>query len=765
MIQRIWPAGLAVVLLACCAAAQSTGSVSGRLVDAAGAAIRNGSVVLRLNATGAEFIQTTATDGTFRFGGVGAGEYLLRARAEGFAEDERTIRIASGELKTVDIQLQLAILAQQVVIHAHELAGGDADYRGIPGAVSRIDAATLTQSRAFTCDEALRLVPGVYTRGEEGFGLRPNIGIRGLNPTRSSKVLLLEDGVPVSYAPYGDNASYYHPPVDRFEQIEVVKGSGQILYGPSTVGGVINYLTPAPPEHSSGSVTLIGGNHDYFNGHLRYGGRLRGTGFLMDYMRKQGAGTRDNTRFGLHDATVKALRNLSLRQSLSLKANYYGEDSRLTYSGLRWPEWLENPRANPFRNDTLDFNRYGAAATHMYVFTGSTVLATTAYGQRFQRDWWRQSSNSGQRPNDAADPLCGGMANLNTTCGNEGRLRDYLTWGVEPRLRTGTDIFGFPGQLELGFRAHFEEQDRVQMNGDRPDARTGPVVENNERAVKAYSGFLQNRFSVGKWALTPGLRLEHVRYSRLNRLLDVRGRTQLSQWIPGLGVSYNPSAAFTAYAGVHRGFAPPRVEDVISNSTGGSIDLAPEMSWNYEAGVRARPFRAAALEAAFFRIKFENQIVPASVAGGTGAVLTSAGETSHQGAELSGRLDWRSMLGTRHSTYLRGAYTWLGIAEFAGTRFSNVTGFAGVQVTGNRLPYAPAQLLDSAIGYVHASGFNALIEAVHTGGQFSDDLNTWILQRMANAAGSRPNHLERDVELPDREMAVYCIPDGQEPDG
>jgi len=149
------------------------------------------------------------------------------------------------------------------------------------------------------------------------------------------------------------------------------------------------------------------------------------------------------------------------------------------------------------------------------------------------------------------------------------------------------------------------------------------------------------------------------------------------------------------------------------------------MSWNYEAGVRARPSRTAALEATFFRVKFENQIVPASVAGGTGAVLTSAGETAHQGAEFSGRLDWRSMLGTRHSMYLRGAYTWLGIAEFAGTRFSNLAGFTGVRVTGNRLPYAPAHLLDSAIGYVHSSGFNALIEAVHTGGQFSDDLNTW----------------------------------------
>ena len=105
-------------------------------------------------------------------------------------------------------------------------------------------------ARAFNVDEALRKVPGITARSEEGFSQRPNIGVRGLNPTRSSKVLLLEDGLPLSYAPYGDNASYYHPPLDRFSEIEVVKGAGQIPYGPMTVGGVINYRTPPIPSRS-----------------------------------------------------------------------------------------------------------------------------------------------------------------------------------------------------------------------------------------------------------------------------------------------------------------------------------------------------------------------------------------------------------------------------------------------------------------------------------------------------------------------------------
>src|SRR5688572_15875355 len=80
----------------------------------------------------------------------------------------------------------------------------------IPGGISIVDRQLLESSRVLTTSEALRKAPGVTVRDEEGFGLRPNIGFRGTNPTRSSKVLLLEDGLPVTYAPYGDNATYYH---------------------------------------------------------------------------------------------------------------------------------------------------------------------------------------------------------------------------------------------------------------------------------------------------------------------------------------------------------------------------------------------------------------------------------------------------------------------------------------------------------------------------------------------------------------------------
>jgi Fe(3+) dicitrate transport protein len=542
-------------------------------------------------------------------------------------------------------------------------------------------------------------------------------------------VLLLEDGIPLAYAPYGDNASYYHPPIERFDSIEVLKGSGQIAYGPMTVGGVINYLTPLPPFRPTMKVMGTLGNHDYANGHVGYGATAGPVGFLFDYMRKQGDGSRDNLHSALNDVNGKGVITIRPGQLLTLRGNYYSEDSNVTYSGLRDDEYRANPRQNPFANDFFYIDRLGGSATHTWATRDNVLVTTNVYTSAFHRDWWRQSSNSGQRPNDSADPACAGMANLSNTCGNEGRLRDYRAWGIEPRVHLRYNIVsGLQAETDLGVRAHFEEQERRQENGDTPTARTGVLVENNLRLNDAYSGFIQQRLFVGSMTITPGLRVEKIAYERTNRLAlggqGVTGTTDLTQVIPGIGVSQTPSASVTWFGGLHRGFAPPRTEDVINNNNGGVIDLDPELSWNLEAGVRTTPARGVRVDATYFRLDYENQIIPASVAGGLGATLTNAGQTRHQGMELSAHVTTGSLLRSEHDVRFNVAYTALPEAKFAGTRFSNIPGFQTVSVSGNRLPYAPEHMLTASVAYLHPSGLMGILESVTVSRQFGDDLNT-----------------------------------------
>lgn len=599
----------------------------------------------------------------------------------------------------------------------------------IPGSAVVIDSAVLEETRVLTINEAMRKVPGIFARDEEGFGLRPNLGLRGLNPTRSSKVLLLEDGIPLAYAPYGDNATYYHPPVERFERIEVLKGSGQILFGPQTVGGVINYITPQVPEQPAGRVIASLGDHGYRELHGQYGDRYGDTGFVAHGTYKETDGTRDNMHFEVADLNLKLVHDLSDRQAVTLRANYYDESSQVTYSGLTLAEWQADPYQNPFGNDHMYAYRWGTSLTHRFELNPATTFTTNAYYTFFNRDWWRQASNSTQRPNDASDPACAGMANLSATCGNEGRLRQYWTAGVEPRVSVQHGLFGVDNVLDAGLRYHHEDQYRVQANGDLPTSRrpgTGPnagIREDSDRNVVAASAFVQNRFDLGRWSVTPGVRFESVDYERVNNMTGEAGETSIDQWIPGIGATFEPVRGTVLFAGVHRGFAPPGVADIVTAS-GGSVDLDPELSWNYELGIRGTPADGVSYEATLFRMDFENQIVPASVAGGVGSTLTSAGETLQQGLELAGQVDSSGIVQWPVDLFARLAYTWLADAQYEGERYSNVPGFTTVRVTGNRLPYAPEHLLAATVGARLGFGLELALEGVYTSEAYTDDLNT-----------------------------------------
>ncbi|MFO0430138.1 MAG: TonB-dependent receptor family protein, partial [Hyphomonadaceae bacterium] len=233
--------------------------------------------------------------------------------------------------------------------------------RTIPGSGATIEQTDLVRARVLSVNEALRQVPGVFARDEEGMGLRPNIGIRGLSPTRSSKVLLLEDGLPLSFAPYGDNATYYHPPIRRYSRIEILKGASQIRFGPNTVGGVINYVTPPAPEAFEGQATWAAGSDGYLEADLNLGGPIAGMRALVHANATQSEGARDNQSLKINDLYLKLEKSLGEHHDLTLRVSRYGEDSQVTYSGLNQTEYLTNRRQNAFVNDGFEAVRVGAS--------------------------------------------------------------------------------------------------------------------------------------------------------------------------------------------------------------------------------------------------------------------------------------------------------------------------------------------------------------------------------------------------------------------
>ena len=602
-----------------------------------------------------------------------------------------------------------------------DVVGKKENLPNIPGSAHVLDARTLEAGRVFTANEALRKLPGLAVRDEEGFGLRPNVGIRGLNPTRSTKATLLEDGIPLAYAPYGDNASYYHPPVERFDHIELLKGAGQIQFGPQTIGGVINYVTPTPPSELSGSFSGVGGNREYSASRVRLGMRR----MMVEYTHREGLGARDNLDSRVHDVNFKGV----VARSLTLRTNYFTESSRLTYTGLTQAEFeLQGPRHNPFKNDNFEIRRYGASATHNLGLGRAALLTTNLYGSYFDRNWWRQASTTTDAQQGAsviAARNAGNPINVDAIASIQGRLREYTTWGVEPRLRIKHQVWNVASELTAGARGHFERQERIQMNGTSPQARTGAVVEDNLRRTHAYSAFVVDRFQLGRWSVTPGLRYEYIDSSRRNRLPGgLEGSDHLGKWIPSFGTAWNASESAMIFAGVHGGFAPPRTEDVIS-STGTATEVEAEESVNWELGARVGPFSGAEVQATLFHNDFERLIAVGSIA--AGSTPLAQGKARFTGAELSGRYRHASGL------YLRSAYTWLPEAEQT-TPFRQVVGGAVISgsVAGNRQPYAPEHMLTTAAGWAWRR-LDAALEVVHVASQFADFANT----RLPSVDGQR----------------------------
>ncbi len=603
---------------------------------------------------------------------------------------------------------------------------GSADRRNtIAGSGTIQDENFLKETRPFNVDELLRHVPGVHTRDEEGFALRPNIGIRGLNPTRSTKVLLLEDGLPLAYAPYGDNASYYHPPVERFVRDEVLKGSEQILFGPQTIGGVINYITPAPPRETHGLVSFSAGNHNTYDGRIRLGNN----GLMMEVVHKQGDGSRENEEPGFTDANFKGLLLVDENNTIALRANYYQERSAITYTGITEQEMKNfGIRYNPFDNDEFVASRYGLSATHESNLSKSILLTTSLYGSYFSRDWWRQSSSTtdaqgGTGVRDAR--LAGLRIDPDTIASTQGRLRKYTTYGLEPRFLIRHSAFGISNELNTGVRAHFEIQKREQQNGTTATARTGMVVEKNDRRTQAYSGFVQNRFLFGAWSVTPGLRLEHVINERTDNRTGASGSTNLTELIPGLGATVAPDEHTTLFISAHRGFAPPRTEDLILTPSGQPeatfTDVDPEHSWNYEAGIRTNPESWLSLEAALFRNDFQNLIAVGSIAGGSTPLAQA--KALFQGVEFFGGIDSRS--GEHTGVFFTLVYTFLPTAEQKSPfiQVANDLPIAGSR-EGNRMPYAPEHLLTAGIGVGANRHWDVRLEAVSVSKQFSNFANT-----------------------------------------
>lgn len=620
-----------------------------------------------------------------------------------------------------------AIHAQQAALPSVEVSGNSilpSNIENLPGSSNVLTREDLDKREPFSILELVREVPGLHVVSEDAAGTHLNIGLRGLNPRRSSRTLLLEDGAPtVFFAPYGDPSAHYSTPIERLERVEVLKGSGQILYGPQTLGGMINFVTkPVPRNGFEGSAKLSVGNEGYRGAHLNLGTGSDQGGIMIDLLKRQGDGIREQHDFDVQDVTIKGQLNINSSHTLTAKYTRFEEDSLFSETGLTGQEYLRNPFSLPgSEGERYVMDRDTVQLIHAWQLGERARLTTQVYHTKTDRTSLR--SREFESAFDPMDPSTIGLGELESEFAT--RPRHYDVFGIEPKLEFTHSAFGVPSETIIGMRYHTEDIDRKKFEFDNFGDITPEADERLLADVEATTFYAQNTFLMGNWTLTPGIRVEQIDQTKVlfsgvpgtanfqqEDMLD----TNETETLPGIGFTWNGLSNATVFGGVHRGFAPPRPDRDIENDM--LQRVTPELATVAELGIRGN-VRAGSYEATFFNLDIEDIVV------NSGGFFRNEGEAQHTGFELAGRFNLGELFSAKASPFFVSmAYTNLFTAEF---KNSGVVGGEGEDgygsyEAGNRLPYAPKHTLALNLSY-ETEQWNARVGATHLSKQFANTEN------------------------------------------
>ncbi len=606
------------------------------------------------------------------------------------------------------------------------IIGRAADVADVPGSAHVFDAEALEVFNDTDIMRVLRAVPGVYLQEEEGFGLRPNIGIRGSGLDRSARIALLEDGVLIAPAPYSAPSAYYFPTQRRMSSLEVLKGPASVVVGPRTTGGALNMISTPIPSDFGANVDLRVGEHSSYDVHANIGNAGERVSWLLETVQGRSDGFMHvdspldgDTGFDIEDYVGKLQidsdPSADIYQSLRFKLGYTDQTSEQTYLGLTDEDFATDPLMRYAATEGDVFvSEHEQYQVDYVIDPGDNWRATvTAYRNDFERNWYKLQSVNGTGLNSVlTDPdtyaqelsWLKGTTSPDDAISKRANNRTYYSQGVQAEVQWD---FGF-GETEValnaGLRLHEDEEDRFQHENDYrmedgllflTTAGPGGSHTNRVSDASAQAYFVNAEIRSGRWILTPGVRFESVDLRRLDYSTADPGREQgptrvrrnsVSTTIPGLGALYRINDDWRLLAGVHKGYNPP--------GPGSSAD--EESSLNIEAGARYDS-GALSFEGIYFFNDYDNLVGTVTDSTGGGGEIGDqydGGEVKVAGFELSAAYEWNV---GQVRLPLDVEYTWTTDAEFRSAFESNFDPWGDVEV-GDELPYIPEHQLRASTG-------------------------------------------------------------------
>jgi Fe(3+) dicitrate transport protein len=721
--------------LLCSAAAGQMSLIKGKVTDEKGEPLPGVAVIVRGLEQENGNVAVTNINGLYQVK-AGRGKQLVIFQSLSFRTDADTIDV-TGEV----MELNKSLVASPLDMSMVEIIGGsEAAYRDLAGTATLLPTKTIQLVQPIGTQELLDRVPGILSATDDGMGnSRINVGIRGLSPTRSSHVLIMEDGVPVQPAAYIYPNAYYNPPVERIGQIEVIKGSASIKYGPQTMGGVINYITNKPRSTFGGRAMANAGNNNYYSAFAEVGGW--GNDKLhpeVQLLYKSSDGYRENNHFEQMNATFKVNILPRARKSIYIKANVNYENSDATYTGLTEYSFRTNPRFNPKKHDNFEVLRTALDAIFVNEISDNLLSNSKVYFSYFDRDWWRENDVFVTEESFLKDTIVpvpwyteGNLVRVGNGRDNYGNLRTFYNLGYERSYDIKHKLFGANANLEAGGRIHWERFLDHKKIGAAPDARDGVYYTTDTAGVvkivgqainyetTAFSAFLLEKITIGKVTITPGARVEAFEQESIDLLAGASYEDKTTIVVlPGMGFNWELKR-MNIFGGVHRGFTPPssgiiKTVGAINTTAKEKLDLKPEKSWNSEIGARASR-EEFTFEAAAFHLYIEDL-----VAAGRGTSFRNLGKAMTYGLEGMASLKFYNIFkkaGFLPEAYV--SYTWLQ-TEVLEAEIPSALSTEIVSIAGKRLPNAPENVLVAGLMKEFGFGLALMAEARYVDQVFTD---------------------------------------------
>jgi len=682
--------------------AQVTGSVT----DSNGNPIADANIILD-NGMGA----ATGEDGSFSFS-TGL-PVMMTVSAVGF--EDLTLSAKESNVTIILNSEPIALDPIDVLASASSITAGMYLRSVHPSAV-----ATELELKQFDDTDVMRVlgrIPGVYVQEEDGYGLRPNIGIRGTGLSRMEKLNVMEDGILIAPAPYASPAAYYSPTMGRMERLEVRKGSAQIKYGPFTTGGSLNYVSTSIPENKLTHVDLTLGSFGRNTLHIKHGDNEGKMAYLVQLFNDKTDGFKEldgggDTGYSKLDLLTKFRYMINDNHAIEMKWSMTDEISDETYLGLTDDDFTSNPlrRYRATQLDEMDADHSQFVLSYATKLSDNISLSASWYRNDFARNWFKLNKvNDAKLSTITEDPSTDGWADfyalmdatdsVNDAYRVKANNREYYSQGLQAVINA---TFG-NHDLQSGVRVHYDEMDRFQwehrykMSGGNLVMTTEAVKGSDSNRIDSADAtalFIEDRITSGDWTVTGGFRYEEITVNR-----DDWGKTDPNRSespttkkqtfdvvVPGVSVEYAFSPSQTISYGIHKGFAPhgPGGVKVVD---GVIQEIEPETSINHEIGFRSYK-GLQGVEFTYFINNYDNLLGADTQAAGSGTdELYNGGAVDISGFELY----LRYMLAVLH---LELAYTHTNTEfkeSFDGDFWGNVS-------SGDELPYVPSDVLYLNVG-------------------------------------------------------------------